>query len=291
MKYPALDVRGVDQDMVLAFVDEFSPTAVEELADGLSVFFTSAAMRDAARASLAAALPSAALAPREVDDEDWARRSQENLTPVTVGRVTVTPPWAVRPTLEPPTSRLHASESDDASARQALSVVILPSMGFGTGHHATTRLCLETLQAFRMDGARVLDVGTGSGVLAIAAVALGASEALGIDFDPDAIANARENLALNPSVSGVRFEVLDVRDAVLPKADIVFANLTGAVLVQNAALLSSAVDTNGTLIVSGLQTHEYEDVMNAFAGARLASEKEEAGWMALAFNFPEAGAV
>lgn len=277
MKYPALDVRGADQDMVLALVDEFSPTAVEELADGLSVFFTSAAMRDEAQASLAASLPAAALAPREVDDEDWARRSQENLTPVTVGRITVTPPWFVGPDLGHPSSDL--------------AVVILPSMGFGTGHHATTRLCLETLQAFRVDGARVLDVGTGSGVLAIAAAALGASEALGIDFDPDAIANARENLELNPAVSGVRFEVVDVRDAALLKADIVFANLTGAVLVQNAALLSSAVDTDGTLIVSGLQTHEYEDVMNAFAGGRLASEKEEAGWMALAFNFPEAGAV
>lgn len=277
MKYPALDVRGADQDMVLALVDEFSPTAVEELADGVSVFFTAAERRDAAQAELATALPDATLAPREVDDEDWAKRSQENLTPVTVGRLTVTPPWAAQSSLQPPASNLQ--------------VVILPSMGFGTGHHATTRLCLETLQAFRVDGARVLDVGTGSGVLAIAAAVLGASEALGIDFDPDAITNARENLELNPTVSGVTFQVVDVRDTVLPKADIVLANLTGAVLVQNAALLSSAVDTDGTLIVSGLQTHEYEDVMNAFVGGRLASEKEELGWMALAFNFPVVDAV
>lgn len=282
MKYPALDVRGADADMVVALVDDFAPTAVEDLGDGVSVFFTSAERRSEAQAALAAALPGATLSARDVDDEDWAKRSQENLTPITVGRITVTPPWFVGAPTDPP---------DTAAARQALSVVILPSMGFGTGHHATTRLCLDTLQGFRVEGARVLDVGTGSGVLAIAAAALGASEALGIDFDPDAITNARENLDLNPAVSGVRFEVVDVRDAVLPRADIVLANLTGAVLVQNARLLASAVDTDGTLIVSGLQTHEYEDVVNAFAGARIASEKEEAGWMALAFNFPLTDAV
>lgn len=277
MKYPALDVRGADPELVLAAVDDFSPTAVEDLADGVSVFFTSADRRDAAQAALAAALPHAHLAPREVDDEDWAKRSQENLTAVQVGSLIVTPPWAVQANLE--------------SSAPTLQVVILPSMGFGTGHHATTRLCLETLQAFQLQGARVLDVGTGSGVLALAAAALGASEALGIDFDPDAITNANENLELNPGLSGVRFQVVDVRDALLPKADIVVANLTGAVLVQNAALLTSAVDTDGTLIVSGLQTHEYESVVSAFVGGRLASEKEEAGWMALAFNFPDEAAV
>lgn len=277
MKYPALDVRGADPELVLAAVDDFSPTAVEDLADGVSVFFTSADRRDAAQAALSAALPHAHLAPREVDDEDWAKRSQENLTAVQVGSLIVTPPWAVQANLE--------------SSAPTLQVVILPSMGFGTGHHATTRLCLETLQAFQLQGARVLDVGTGSGVLALAAAALGASEALGIDFDPDAITNANENLELNPGLSGVRFQVVDVRDALLPKADIVVANLTGAVLVQNAALLTSAVDTDGTLIVSGLQTHEYESVVSAFVGGRLASEKEEAGWMALAFNFPDEAAV
>lgn len=272
MKYPALDIRRADPELVLAAVDDFSPTAVEDLPDGVSVFFTSAERRDAAQAALAVALPGAVLAPREVDDEDWAKRSQENLTPVQVGRLIVTPPWGVQSTLHPPASTLQ--------------VVILPSMGFGTGHHATTRLCLDTLQAFQLNGARVLDVGTGSGVLALAAAALGASDALGIDFDPDAITNANENLELNPGLSGVRFEVVDVRDALLPKADIVLANLTGAVLVQNAALLTSAVDTDGTLIVSGLQTHEYESVVSAFVGGRIASEKEELGWMALAFNFP-----
>jgi len=276
MKYPALDVRGADADQVLALVDDFAPTAVEDLSDGLSIFFSSASRRDEARAAVEAAFPRAAAAARDVDDEDWARRSQENLTAVTVGGITVTPPWCVQDTVQSPSLR---------------SVTILPSMGFGTGHHATTRLCLSALQALDLHDKRVLDVGTGSGVLAIAAATLGAREALGIDFDADAIANALENLELNPQVANVRFETVDVRDAVLPEADIVLANLTGAVLVQNAALLSSTVAPGGMLIVSGLQSHERKDVVAAFEVATVRWSAEEAGWEALAFNFPASRAV
>ena len=277
MKYPALDVRGADADRVLALVDDFGPTAVEDLIDGLSIFFNNALRRDEARAALEGEFPHAITTARDVDDEDWARRSQENLTPVTVGSITVTPPWCVQDV-----------QADGPSGH---SITILPSMGFGTGHHPTTRLCLAALQSVDVRGKRVLDVGTGSGVLAIAAAALGAREALGIDFDADAIANARENLELNAQITNVRFEAVDVRDAALPSADVVLANLTGAVLLHNAALLSSTVAAGGTLIVSGLQTHERADVVDAFRAASVRWSGEEAGWEAVAFNFPSAGAV
>jgi ribosomal protein L11 methyltransferase len=276
MRYPALDVHGADPDMVLAVVDDFAPSAVEDLADGVSVFFFTAAGRDDALAVLANALPHATLSPRDVDDEDWARRSQANLTPIVVGRIVVTPPWLVG------SAGVSAREPD------AITIVIAPSMGFGTGHHATTRLCLGALQRLEVNGRRVLDLGTGSGVLAIAAARLGAREALGIDVDPDAIAAARDNLPFNPEAGVVRFEVVDFRKPVLAQADIVLANLTGAVLIDNAALLLSAVAPGGALILSGIQAGEQQDVSAAFSGGRLFWSDEEAGWVALGFNLPTA---
>ena len=87
------------------------------------------------------------------------------------------------------------------------------------------------------------------------------------------------------AVTGVRFETVDVRDATLPMANVVVANLTGAVLIQNAALLRGAVAPGGTLIVSGLQTHEHDDVVSALSGGTVRWSGEEAGWVAVAFNF------
>ena len=150
----------------------------------------------------------------------------------------------------------------------------------------------------------MLDVGTGSGVLAIAAVRLGAARALGIDHDPDAIQAANENLGLNPGVETVEFRVADLLAAGLPPADIVTANLTGAFLVRSAALLLELLRPAGTLIVSGLLEEERDDVVRAFGDAgskrtrptsapgvgRVLSdppvvwEEHEDGWVALAMK-------
>jgi ribosomal protein L11 methyltransferase len=157
-------------------------------------------------------------------------------------------------------------------------------MGFGTGHHATTRLCLDALQTIDLTGATVLDVGTGSGVLAIAAVRLGAARAIGIDVDADAIQSARDNLALNPDATPVSFEVADLTAAALPKARVVTANLTGALLVRAAPPLLSAAEPGGVLILSGLLAHERDQVCRAFAPMAISWAREEDGWVGLAMK-------
>ena len=136
-------------------------------------------------------------------------------------------------------------------------------MGFGTGHHATTRLTLHALQSIELNGRSVLDIGCGSGVLAIAALSLGARSALGVDIDPDALANARENAGLNSVAHTVRFDERDFRDLSTP-ADIVLANLTGALLEKSADKLAELVTPSGYLIVSGFMASE-PDVVPALA--------------------------
>jgi ribosomal protein L11 methyltransferase len=161
---------------------------------------------------------------------------------------------------------------------ESTTVIIRPSTGFGTGHHATTRLCLRALQEVRLADRFLLDVGTGSGVLAIAAVRLGAARALGIDCDEDAIRAALENLELNAGAGDVRFQIADLATARLPAADVVTANLTGALLVRSAERIVSLVRPGGLLIVSGLLEEEREDAGRAFAPPFW--ERHEEGWVA-----------
>jgi ribosomal protein L11 methyltransferase len=268
-RHPAIEIRTDSADLLLALVDDFSPTAVEERGPSVRVFFTNTDDRDHAHRALAPQFDVAAI---DVDDEDWARRSQENLKPVTVARVTVAPPWAAID--HDPLAISHQPS--------AIRVVILPSMGFGTGHHVTTRLCLAALQTIDLKGRTVLDVGTGSGVLAIAADLLGAAEVTGIDFDADAIQSARENLELNPAAVHVTFDTIDLAARPLPAADVVTANLTGALLVRSAAALLGAVRSGGTLILSGIQSHERSEVRAAYAGAADLWERDEDGWTGIA---------
>lgn len=280
MKYPALDVRGVDPDLVLAIVDDFTPSAVEDLTEGVSIFFTTASHRDAASDAVEAQFSAAIVSKRDVDDEDWARRSQAALTPITVGRITVTPPWFV----DAPASHGADAARNSPSATDAISIVITPSMGFGTGHHATTRLCLAALQTLDLEGKTVLDVGTGSGVLAIAAARLGAASVRGIDFDADAILSARENLEANHEARNIEFDTVDVRDATPQQADIVLANLTGGALVQAASMLRAAVAPGGRLVLSGVLMHERDEVVAAYSHVEPCWSQEEDGWLGIMFN-------
>ena len=267
--YPALEVRSGSTDLMLGIVDDFAPSAIDERGESVRVFFSTAAARDAAREALGSGFAVTAI---DVSDEDWARRSQENLQPITVGRITVAPPWAAGIPHEP---------SAISHQPSAIRIVITPSMGFGTGHHATTRLCLGALQAMDLTGLVVLDVGTGSGVLAIAADRLGAARAIGIDVDPDALQSARENLTANPEARHVSFDLVDLTATALPAADVVTANLTGAQLMRSAAALLAAVPPAGTLILSGILAHERDEVCRAMAPASVWWEREEDGWVGI----------
>ena len=266
--YPALNIGSSDADLIAALVDDYSPTAIEPRETDVRVFFTTPRDRDHAQRALTGQFDVAAI---EVSDEDWARRSQDNLQPITVGRITVFP-----------SAGSAQAHPQFAFRHPEYAITITPSMGFGTGHHATTRLCLEALQAIDVTGRDMLDVGTGSGVLAIAAALLGASRALGVDIDSDAIQSARENLELNASARGVEFAELDLAIATLPLADVVTANLTGALLERAAAPLIAAVRPGGTLILSGLQAHERDRVAGRFGSLTVVWEREADGWVGFA---------
>jgi ribosomal protein L11 methyltransferase len=184
--------------------------------------------------------------------------------------LTVAPPW------------------DVPAAGRDKTVVILPAMGFGTGHHATTRLCLIALQQVGMAGKSVIDVGTGSGVLAVAAAKLGAARAVGIDNDQDAIDNAAENVALNDAAVDLRAAAIEDLELESDTFDVVTANLTGATLIKVAARLQHLAAPQGVLILSGILQDEASAVKSAFATWEVAAETAENEWVALVLRRAQA---
>lgn len=255
------------QDLVSAELDGLDIVAVAEQPDGSwQVCFKDDAHRTAAAGVLRAAHGPGGLvlSALDVPDGDWARRNQAALLAVRVGAITVAPPWDV------PSTPATGGET---------TIVIEPAMGFGSGHHATTRLCLAALQRLDLQGLRVLDVGTGSGVLALAAVRLGAAAVLGIDIDRDALDNARGNAAMNDAPSWLEFRELDFRQEPSLTADVVVANLTGGMLLAGRGNVVRTVAPGGSLILSGITMDERQVVLAAFAESCTVDwTAEEDGW-------------
>jgi ribosomal protein L11 methyltransferase len=255
LHFPSVTGRPGLADHVSTLADEIGVAAVHETGPATSpvwrLFLADPARVDAAAARLEADLgPLGVRVERiSVADEDWAARSQAELPRVTVGALVIAPPWDI-PTAVTPGGHL---------------LVIRPSMGFGTGHHETTRLCLRLLQDADLSGRRVVDAGTGSGVLAIAALRLGASDVEAIDYDEDALASARENLTLNGLEGRISLRAGDLRHLPVRPADVVVANLTGALLVAQSAAVLGLVAPGGLLLASGFLRHEEVDVVAAFA--------------------------
>jgi len=288
--WPALDVGGLTRgapdgpDLLQAALSDCSVSAVvESTPDRWQAFFANAADRDRAALDLARQFPDLAIETLDVPDEDWVARSQADLRAVRVGHFIVAPPWDV-PRADGLTVEA-AGELGPTAALDPIVIVIRPSMGFGTAHHATTRLCLAALQRLDVRGRAVVDVGTGSGVLAIAASRLGAASVVGVDDDPDALQAARDNLSLNRGAA-VTFLETDARSTGPDAFDLVMANLTGALLVAAAPSLRNLAKPGGHLILSGLLEDEEATVLDAYAGCLVHNRSQEGEWICVSLQRP-----
>ena len=269
-EYPALEIEFLSPhdpalpDRLYALLDDFEPSAIhdDELNGVWRVFFRAASSRDTAQHALRA-IDGVRVSAVDVADEDWARRSQEGLKAIAAGGLLVAPPWDV---------------PRDSGAPV---IIIEPSTGFGTGHHATTRLCLLLLQRLDLRGARVLDVGTGSSVLALAAWKLGARDVVAIDNDPDARDNARDNIARNGAAAAIDIIQDDLSSLRIERADVVLGNLTGAVLVRYADELRGLLAERGYLILSGFAPGNLAVIEKAFAGLAVIHSEQDGEWAAV----------
>lgn len=205
------------------------------------------------------ALPSFELAP--VPEQDWVRQTQAQFGPIEIARgFYIVPTWAEAP--------------DPA----ALNLRLDPGLAFGTGSHPTTRLCLEWLRDAIAGGETVLDYGSGSGILAIAAARLGATQVTATDVDPQALVASRANALAN----GV--DVMVVAPDALPMRaeDIVIANILANPLVLLAPALAARVRPGGRIALSGILSAQAATVATAYARwFTLAPWREDDGWVLL----------
>ncbi|WP_039985687.1 50S ribosomal protein L11 methyltransferase [Vibrio owensii] len=184
----------------------------------------------------------------QLEDKDWEREWMENFHPMKFGeRLWICPSWR------------------DVPEPDAVNVMLDPGLAFGTGTHPTTALCLEWLESLDLSGKTVIDFGCGSGILAIAAIKLGAGKVIGIDIDPQALQASRDNAERNG--------VADQLEVYLPQnqpegliADVVVANILAGPLRELAPIIKGLVKPNGDLAMSGVLDTQAEDVANYYRG-------------------------
>jgi ribosomal protein L11 methyltransferase len=236
----------------------------------LKCYFDRLSAREIARlrSALAAAgaiAPNAQFETEAISDPGWATAWMDRFEPFTVGRFLIVPPW----------NRVHREGF--------VRIIIQPAQGFGTGHHATTAGVLRALdELWRKRGfARALDVGTGSGILAIAMRLLGAEDVVAIDIDPIALENARENANLNGVGRDLRFSLVPL-SSLRHHFDLITANILSGTLIEMAPRLIKLLAPEGRLVLSGILERDARRVIAAYRPAlRCLSRRTERGWTTL----------
>ena len=255
---------GEHRDEVLAALFAAGAQGVHEDGASLVTHFPPETDIHAVVAAVRLADPAARCDVGESDDTDWSVAWRDRLRAHDLGTLTITPPWL-------------AGDLDPAR-----TVVIDPGMAFGTGDHPTTRGAVRLLQRAMSPGLVVADLGTGSGVLAIAAAKLGASRAFGVEYDPEAIANAEENVHRN-AVDGVVHVFEGDAAVVLPlvaPVDLILGNIISSVLVELLPAMRSALTADGVAILAGILVDERAAMLEALEadGWTVRDEDVEDAW-------------
>lgn len=266
-------VAPADRDRIGAWLVAQTGQTVAEQSDGalyacVESEAQAAALADALRAGPAQAdieiLP--------IPTTDWSTAWREGLAPRRFGRLLVAPSW-------------HTSASDAAASTSA-RVLLDPEMAFGSGEHGSTRTALMLLERFMVPGAKVLDLGSGSGILAIAAAALGASSAIGIESDADAIPVAERNAERNGVRDRVRFLEGDAAmlAALAGPADLILSNILRTVNVTMLPAIVAALAPEGVAIFAGMEMAEAELFRAELerAGFAQLAQTLDAGWWGVA---------
>ncbi len=270
---------GADAGEILGLLEEELPGASEE--DGvISLYWISERWNASAKARLIEALEKLGCAPdptaiveTPMEDQDWNTRWAKSVRPVRIGpKIMITQSW----------NRCDAEPG-------MIELIIDPKRAFGTGYHATTHLMVEWLGESMIHGDEVLDVGTGSGILAMIALRMGAVRAVGIDNDAVALECAKENAIVNGFGPELDLRFCPVSELGEEFFDLILANLDRITLMHCAARMRTNLKSGGRLLISGILQEDRDEILQELTstGGVLYGERCRDGWLALEIHFPQ----
>lgn len=265
-------------DVATAVFSLWPVIGVEEAVDELTICLDQKDWHDGDEAAIVADLEAAGVRAHITklgteEDQNWNAEWEKSVDPVIVNeRIAIVPEW-------------RADEVDSP-----LKLIITPKMSFGTGHHATTRMMCRLMEKYVQKDDRWIDVGTGTGVLAILAIKLGAASAWGFDNNEWSILNARENVVRNNVEEKVAIDQLELQETTLTPCDGLAANLYRHLVIPYAPAFVRSVKPGGVILVSGILKYDADEVEAPFLalGCTVLDALQESEWCAIAFRTPTA---
>ncbi len=263
-------------DILSPYLFNLGAEGIEEKNDCIIVYFKRETWQDKIYADIKDIIKNEISQKEEIDisvneipTESWDEKWKENFKPFQISDdLMIYPDWE-----QPPT---------DSKMK---TIIISPKMAFGTGHHETTQLILQIMPAYLKQGMSILDAGTGSGILSIYGVLMGANRVTAYDFDVLATENCRENIALNNLWGKIEVITGQLKDIAMQKYDMILANINKNVLIDIADNLRDYINKKGILILSGLLKNDYEHILSVY-GVKWepVEQKSKNEWIALVFK-------
>lgn len=269
MNYKAIHIvfkKQEEADIISALLSDFPFEGFEEKKERIIGYIPASSMPS--DKELKAVLKDFAYQIEEIEDQNWNKLWESNYSFVQLGTF-----CGIRADFHPHFEGVK------------YELTINPRMSFGTGHHATTKLMLEMMKAIDFKETKVLDFGTGTGVLAILADKMGAEKVCAVEHDPNAVENAKENIKDN-NTAAVEVYCRNSPVFLTDEFDIVMANITKNIILENAVGLWDKLKVGGTLILSGLLEKDVNKVIETFVekGGELKQKLQEEEWRGIEFQ-------